>query len=241
MGNGRWTRGLCALGLSLMATTGCQQAAPARGFVLRYEDPAPADRADARFLEDRRVAEPVLAALNAYVALPHRVTVSARSCAGEGTGYDPAARRIELCYDDLPEEREPFLRAGEAPADEQLTAVVRETLHHEAGHALLDALGATPDSARAEEDAADDFARLMLLREGPPGEDTLLTAARAYDLAPPAPDPDDEHAPPPARAEAHRCAVHTTSPHRIPTPPSCPTPWPHAQSTWTKALTPLLR
>ncbi|MFE9934032.1 DUF4344 domain-containing metallopeptidase [Streptomyces sp. NPDC005533] len=251
----RWaTLTLCVAAL-LPATTGCRTAdpepepGPVDGFALRYERPAAADRTAHRFLRDRAVAEPVLADLNARLTLPHGVTVVTRSCAGEGSGYDPAAHRIELCYDDLAEERALFEQAGSPAADDELVEVVRETLYHEAGHALVDALDLRDDGARTEEDAADDFARLMLLRGRPEGEDTLLTAARAYDLAAaadPAPDPEDEHAPNAARAEAHRCAVHAEAPTRHPalaTPAraTCTTTWPRTRDAWLKDLQPLLR
>lgn len=276
----RWgTLALCAAAL-LPAASGCTGPAPEpapTGFTLRYEAPAAADRANHLFLRDGRIAEAALADLNAYLALPHEVAVVARSCDGEGSGYDPETRRIELCYDDLTEERA-LLTAADAPSpsgspggdpaanpaaspganpathpatnqDAELAGIVRETVHHEAGHALLDALGLPAEGDRAEEDAADRFARLMLLRGGPASADTLLTAARAHDraaAADPAPDPDDEHAPPAERAEAHRCAVYGEAPARhtdlaTPARATCPTTWPEARTTWTRALTPVLR
>ncbi|MCY0948624.1 DUF4344 domain-containing metallopeptidase [Streptomyces sp. H27-S2] len=258
----RWgTLALCAAALLPMAAgAGCAGPEPqpaTTGFTLRYEEPAAADRAHHLFLRDRRIVEPVLATLNAHLGLPHEVAVVARSCDGEGSGYDPPTHRIELCYDDLPEERALFAAAAAPPGsprpdgdpDAELAQVVRETVHHEAGHALLDALHLPAEGDRAEEDAADRFARLMLLRGGRAGAATLLTAARAYDLAAaadPAPDPDDEHAPPAERAESHRCAVYAEAPARHPdlaTPAraTCPTTWPQARETWTHALTPLLR
>ncbi|MCX5194750.1 DUF4344 domain-containing metallopeptidase [Streptomyces sp. NBC_00249] len=229
MNSSRWIRGLCALTLSLAATTACQHQPPAPGFAVAYEPPSPADTANSRFLKDRSLPESAAADLNAYLRLPHRVTITARSCAGDGSGYDPDTHRIELCYDELTEQRELFTRAAEPLTDDQLAALVRETLHHEAGHALADALDLPLASPRAEEDAADGFAQHMLLRTGPDGRAALLTAAHAYDLtaAEEPPDPTDEHAPPAARAHSHRCAAHTTT-------PCPPTPWP-------EALTPLLR
>ncbi|MFD3329268.1 DUF4344 domain-containing metallopeptidase [Streptomyces sp. NPDC058701] len=272
----RWgTLALCASAL-LPTASGCAGPASepaATGFTLRYEEPAASDRANHLFLRNGRIAEPALAHLNAYLALPHEVAVVARSCDGEGSGYDPRTRRIELCYDDLTEERA-LLTPAAAPSpagnpgaipygnpggnrdanpggnrDAELAEIVRETIHHEAGHALLDALDLPADGDRAEEDAADGFARLMLLRDGPAGADTLLTAARSYDraaAADPAPDPDDEHAPPAERAESHRCAVYGENPARHPDLASparatCPTTWPEARTTWTRALTPVLR
>ncbi len=246
--HGTLTTALCATAL-LTALAGCGSPPPARGFVARYEEPAAADRDSAGFLKRRRLVELVTADLNANLDVPHRITVAARSCAGEGSGYAPGTHRIELCYDDLAEERKLFEDADRHPADEPLAEVVRETLHHEAGHALIDVLDLpVRDRGRAEEDAADDFARFMLLRS-PEGDRTLLTAARAYDLAAsadPAPDPDDDHAPDTARAESHRCAVHGHAPDAHPslaTGPRahCATTWTRTRDAWLKDLAPLLR
>lgn len=240
----------CVAAVLLLSVTGCRKENPDRGFVLRYEKPTAADRKNSRFLKDRTLAELTLADLNAYIDLPHRVTVVARSCAGEGTAYDPEQRRIELCYDDLTEERDLFERAGVRPPDEQLAGIVRETLHHEAGHALIDALGLpVRDQGRAEEDAADRFAQLMLLRGHPEGEETLLTAAHAYDLAAaadPQPGPEDEHSPNATRAESHRCVVYGAAPARhqnlaTPARAACPATWTRSRDTWLKDLEPLLR
>ncbi|MFF4390252.1 DUF4344 domain-containing metallopeptidase [Streptomyces sp. NPDC001552] len=239
---------LCATVL-LPALSGCERPPPAGGFVPRHEEPAEADRDSADFLRQRKLLELVTTDLNAYLDVPHRITVVARSCAGEGSGYDPVTQRIELCYDDLTEDRKLFEEADHRPADDPLSEVVRETLHHEAGHALIDALDLpVRDGGRAEEDAADRFAQLMLLR-APEGDRALLTAARAYDLAAaadPAPAPDDEHAPDPARAESHRCAAYGHDPARHPdlaTPARahCPATWSTTRDAWIHDLTPLLR
>ncbi|MFJ9939052.1 DUF4344 domain-containing metallopeptidase [Streptomyces erythrochromogenes] len=132
----------------------------------------------AALLERHRITETVAADLNTYLDLPHRIEVTTRSCGGRGSGYDTDTRRIELCYDDLTEDRELFEHAGDMSTDEPVAAVARETLYHEAGHALIDTLGLPMPDARAEEDAADRFAQLMLLRDGrPEGEQALLTAA----------------------------------------------------------------
>ncbi|WP_053705842.1 DUF4344 domain-containing metallopeptidase [Streptomyces sp. WM6373] len=244
------TATLCAALLLTAPLTSCQHPAPAKGFALRREEPAPADREIATLLDRHRITQTVTADLNTYLDLPHRIEVATRSCAGGGSGYDPGTRRIELCYDDLTEDHELFERAGDTPADDPVAAVARETLYHEAGHALIDTLGLPAPDDRAEEDAADRFAQLMLLRDGrPEGERTLLAAARAYDLAAaahPEPDPEDEHAPDPARAESHRCATYGAAPARHPTlatPPRtpCPHTWTTTRAAWLQDLAPVLR
>ncbi|AZM90803.1 DUF4344 domain-containing metallopeptidase [Streptomyces sp. W1SF4] len=212
------------------------KAPPDRGFTLRYETPDPADEEHAALLHARRPAERAVEALNAYLDLPERVTVLARSCSGEGSGYDPVTRRIELCYDDLADD---LALLGDEAAAADITA---ETLYHEAGHALIDTLRLPVASDRAEEDAADTFAAFMLIREGPPGERTLLAAAEAYRLAPPPGPGPDEHAPPADRAAAHLCLLHGAAPERHPAPTQgCAPAWPTVRDTWTRDLTPLLR
>ncbi|MBT2445645.1 hypothetical protein J7F03_00800 [Streptomyces sp. ISL-43] len=248
MGRLRGTAGPCVVvALLLPAVAGCgslpEEPLPERGFGLRYEKPVAADKLNYRFLRDWNLPGLVVADLNAYVDLPHLVTVVARSCHGEGTGYDPDARRIELCYDDLTEQSELVTRGSEGLAE-----IVRETLYHEAGHALIDALDLPTEEGRAEEDAADRFAQVMLLRD-PEGDDTLLVAARAYERAAAAerePDPSDEHAPDAVRAESHRCAVYGHSPDRhkdlaTPARSDCAATWAGTRDTWTRDLAPLLR
>ncbi|MCP3755547.1 DUF4344 domain-containing metallopeptidase [Streptomyces sp. TBY4] len=247
--NRRWaTWGLRAtMAALLLAGTGCallpQEEVPEKGFWLRYEKPAATDEAHARFLKNWQLAEFTLADLNAYVDLPHLVTVFAKSCHGEGTGYDPDTRTIEVCYDDLAEPRELL-------GDEDLSEVVRVTLYHEAGHALIDALDLPDEGPRAEADTADRFAQVALLRGHPEGEETLLTAARLYDRAIAADSgaagATDEHAPDAARAESHRCAVYGKAPGRhkdlaSPSRTDCQATWTRTRDTWTRDLAPLLR
>ncbi|MFZ3499971.1 DUF4344 domain-containing metallopeptidase [Streptomyces sp. 5.8] len=254
----RWrTPGLCAaLAALLLAMTGCallpKEPVPTRGFWLRYEKPAAADRDEARFLKQWILADMIVDGLNDYVDLPHLVTVVARSCHGEGSGYDPQARRIDFCYDDLGKQRELFSRAESFLHDEDLAELVYEMLYHEVGHALIDALNLPADGDRAEGDAADRFAQLML-NGSKEGAESLLLAARAHDLSAafaPTPSedpaPSEAHAPPAARAESHRCAVYGASPARhknlaTPARATCPATWTHTRDTWTHDLAPLLR
>ncbi|MFZ3472530.1 DUF4344 domain-containing metallopeptidase [Streptomyces sp. 4.24] len=242
----RWgIRELCAAAALLSAATCCdvpQAPLPEQGFAVRYEKPEAADRPHHRFLTTWHLVELTVDDLNDYVELPHRVTVVARSCHGEGTGYDPETRRIELCYDDLAEQRDLFGR------DEDVAEAVRETLYHEAGHALIDALDLPDEGDRAEEDAADRFAQVALLTRDREGDDTLLTAARAYDAgaAEQAPDPTDVHAPDAVRAESHRCAVQGAFPaeHKdlaTPARSDCAATWTRTRTGWTETLAPLLR
>ncbi|MEU9798687.1 DUF4344 domain-containing metallopeptidase [Streptomyces sp. NPDC051000] len=232
---------LCAALSTALLTGGC--AATPRGFAVRYETPAAGDEREAAFMRDGTHAERAVTRLNAYLDLPHRVTVVARSCAGEGTSYDPAAHRIDLCYDDMAQDRELLTTDG------KVGAIVAESVYHEAGHALVDALelpvGPDPD----EENAADRFAALMLLREGPEGERALRTAAEEYELlAAREQDADpgeDEHAPPADRAAAYLCLLHGAAPDRHPDlaarTRACTPTWPATRTDWERDLAPLLK
>lgn len=75
--------------------------APRTGFSVRYEPPAATDRANAAFLRGRRVLEQGAAEVDAF-GRAGGVEVVGRSCGGEGSAYDPGARRIEICYDVAP-------------------------------------------------------------------------------------------------------------------------------------------
>ncbi|MFK8912288.1 DUF4344 domain-containing metallopeptidase, partial [Streptomyces sp. YS-3] len=182
------------------------------------------DRPDAAFLRGRGVLERATADVASLVPaarLDRAVEAVARSCAGEGSAYDPEARRIEICYDDVAQERALFAAAGVRPADDEAAAVLTETYFHEAGHALADVLGLDLGD-RAEEDAADEFAALMLIRRGAPGERELRTAAREYELSAAAGEGDpssgaearDEHPSDRERAARHLCLLHGAAPAR---------------------------
>ncbi|MGC5341988.1 DUF4344 domain-containing metallopeptidase [Streptomyces sp. DT171] len=233
------------------------------GFVVRHEPPAGADRGDASFLRDRKLLERSSATLNAFIDPGRRVTVVARSCEGEGSGYDPESRRIEICYDDVARERALFRHAGYRPADEEVAAVLVETFFHEAGHAVIDVLDLS-FTDRAEEDAADQFAALMLLRQGGDGERSLRFAAKEYELTAAEEEADaesddadgddgdrDEHSPARLRAANHLCHLHGSAPGRSrdvvgstlsrSRAAGCGTEWARVRGAWTERLAPLLR
>ncbi|MEU2951039.1 DUF4344 domain-containing metallopeptidase [Streptomyces xanthochromogenes] len=224
------------------------------GFTLRYEEPAAADRPSASFLRARNTAATATHALNTLLTLNQQVTVAARSCNGEGSAYDPQSRTIELCYDDTTEDRALFRNAGQHPADDETAAIATETLYHEAGHALIDLLD-LPLTDRQEEDAADQFAALMLLRTGPTGERQLRTAAEAYKLTTATEDQADgrdEHSPNPVRAANQLCYLYGADPDhqkdlttagRLPSTraTTCPQEWAEVRAAWMTRLQPFLR
>lgn len=267
--NAHMTRHLSRAALcAVVLTTGCTASGHETGsspsdtprvgssFVARYERPSDADSGEAAFLRAEKTLEKGSAALNAFLALEQEVTIIGRSCHGEGSSYDPETRLIEVCYDDAAQDRKLFRDAGYPGPGDAVAAVATETVFHEAGHALIDILD-LPLSGREEEDAADQFAALMLIRQGLGGERQLRLAAQEYELsaaAGEAPDPKDrdEHSPDLQRAAGHLCYLYGASPVRnadlahtryLPAPRAagCGREWTHVHSTWMNNLAPVLR
>ncbi|MCX5524309.1 DUF4344 domain-containing metallopeptidase [Streptomyces bobili] len=232
--------------------------------MVSYEQPSAADLDGASFLRGRKLMEEASETLDAFVGVGHQVGVVGRSCGGEGSSYDPEARRIEICYEEVAEERELFQGAGHHPADDEVVAALVETVFHEAGHALIDALGLSYTD-RGEEDAADQFAALMLLRKGVSGERQLRVAAEEYGLSAAEDEmvegeaadedeaaDDDEHAPDRLRAANHLCYLYGSAPGRNSDvagstllrrarAAGCGKEWALVRGVWMKNLAPLLR
>lgn len=169
---------------------------------------------DAGDLEDeqsavRRAGEVTAAVtdLNAAITLPQHVEVRVGSC-GFGTSYDTGARRIDLCVDEAETEREELDEVGDPDPDGTVRRVWRETTMHEAAHAVIDLLDL--DHEGTEEDAADQFAAWMLLRDGEVADAAaLVAAATQYDAWAELYEPSakDEHAPDATRAQRYACWV----------------------------------
>ncbi|MFJ6698176.1 DUF4344 domain-containing metallopeptidase [Streptomyces sp. NPDC091272] len=238
---------------------------PRQVVTVRYEDPAPADRDDAGFLRGQQTAEAVAADLAGFLDWGDRAPVPlvVRSCAGEGPSYDPEARRIEICYDEITETRQLFREAARRQAEDgDLRSIQLETLFHESAHALIDVLGL--GLAGNEEDLADQFAALMLLRNGASGERQLRITAEAWRMSAELYVADeeatgdeeategeeatgDDHAPDLARAVNQLCYLYGAAPGRhrdvlgtagLPTvrAAGCAQEWNTARTRWTQAL-----
>ncbi|MFI1505571.1 DUF4344 domain-containing metallopeptidase [Streptomyces sp. NPDC020597] len=217
---------------------------------VRYEQPSTPDMGDAAFLRTRKLPEAAAASVSALVTLDPPVVMVVRSCGGEGSAYDPGARRIEICYEEISETRALYRASGRQPSDDVLSAVTLETLFHESAHAVIDVLG-LPMSVR-EEDRADQFAAFMLLRDGPEGEERLISAAQAWRLSAITYENvddghEDEHSTDEQRAVNHLCYVYGAAPARhagLVGPRSlparrahgCAQEWKDVRAVWTAAL-----
>ncbi|MFI6864275.1 DUF4344 domain-containing metallopeptidase [Streptomyces sp. NPDC050421] len=263
---GRLCAGLGGVVLvAVAAVSGCQETGGPRpdvedsGITIRYETPAGSDRDDAAFLRRRKVVEEAVSAVAALVEVDQRISVGVVSCDGEGSSYDPELTHVEICYDEVSETRELFRRAEPERAepqraDDNVVAVMRETLFHEMAHALVDTLELRVHGR--EEDFADQFAALMLLRGSVTGEQQLLAAAEAWHLSDvtneDVDDEPDEHSSDGRRAVNHRCYVYGAAPgrHRDLVSPDalpaerakgCGTEWNAVRASWMTALAPHLQ
>lgn len=127
-----------------------------------------------------QLLEETAKALNEELALPADVTVSLRECGTADASYEPATRRISLCYELVSAFADVFLRDARRPedADRAGAAVGSATvfvMFHEAGHALID-LYQLPVQGSIEE-AADQLSTLVLLASGREGEVAALDSA----------------------------------------------------------------
>jgi len=126
----------------------------------------PAHQALYAELRERRFLEQFAEALS-VLRLPRTLTLSFAGCDGTSNAwYDPESATITFCYEYLAEIRKeaaskPLGRVSEKEASDGPAVFV---MLHETGHAVFDLLG-VPILGR-EEDAADAFATVILLRLG---------------------------------------------------------------------------
>ncbi|MFJ9682370.1 DUF4344 domain-containing metallopeptidase [Streptomyces sp. NPDC101194] len=246
--------------MAVAGASGCQKPDVSRtdadgsGIAIRYEAPTGSDRADAAFLRRRKVVEEAVSAVAALVEVDRPVSIGVVSCDGEGSSYDPESDHVEVCYGEVSETRELFGRAGPRRAEDDVAAVMLETVFHETAHALVDVLELRVHGR--EEDFADQFAALMMLRKGAVGEEQLLAAAEAWHLSEVTnenvDDGPDDHSPDGRRAVNHRCYVYgaATGRHRSLVGPNalpagrakgCAEEWRAVRASWMTALAPHLR
>lgn len=136
-----------------------------------YQRPTePAALAIYRDLKQRRVLEGLRTAIGG-VRLPRSLTLRLSACGGEADAwYAPRTRTITVCYEYILEVQARAPAEPARPGATQRDAIagpVAQVFLHEAGHALFHLLN-VPVLGR-EEDAADQFAALVLL-ELPPAE-----------------------------------------------------------------------
>jgi len=113
-----------------------------------------------QILEVSGTYEATVRDLNQALSLPQNVQVEFRQCGSEDAYYDPNVKRITLCYE-LVQRYTKALGSDDGSLETAALHAGLFTLFHELGHALIDVLE-LPITGR-EEDAADEFAAIMLL------------------------------------------------------------------------------
>ncbi|MFE1598778.1 DUF4344 domain-containing metallopeptidase [Methylobacterium sp. ID0610] len=160
--------GLAAVLASILCTApGWAEGARESRIRIAYERPRDAQASEIhRALKARRLLEGVRAIVGG-VRLPRSLTLRLGACAGEANAwYAPENRTVTVCYEYIQDlrQRAPPDAPGGARQDAIVGPIVQVFLH-ETGHALFDLL-AVPLLGR-EEDAADQFAALVLLQLPP--------------------------------------------------------------------------
>ena len=121
-----------------------------------------------REMRARRVLEG-LREIVGMVRLPRAMTLRLSECDGESNAwYEPKTRSVTVCYEYIQDVRDRARRApslGGLSLHDAVSGPVAQVFLHETGHALFDLLD-VPVLGR-EEDAADQFAALVLLRLKP--------------------------------------------------------------------------
>ena len=134
--------------------------------VAYHEPKNPSHDAILADLRDRRFLEGVAEVL-AVVQFPRPLTISLAGCDGTANAwYDPGEETVTLCYEYLAEIRHKAAAAGQdgSAARDAADGAAVFVLLHESGHAVFDLLQVP--LLGSEEDAADVFATVILLRLG---------------------------------------------------------------------------
>lgn len=186
-------------------------------FVVTWADAADddIDEEQRTMRRDGTVADAV-ADLNRVVALPRHVEVSVRSC-DYGTSFDTGYERIDLCVDESEPARDELAEAGDPDPEATVLRIWRETVMHEAAHALVQLHELEFEGS--EEDLADSFAAWMLLRDGSTEDvDALVAAALQYDVWAELYESDtsDGHSSDADRAANYACWIIGARPERAP-------------------------
>lgn len=119
-----------------------------------------------------RFLDTIAARLNDSLTIPLDITLATAHCDEPNATYDPAMRRVTVCYELFRTLAERFRTT---PGQEYVVpGTIMFALMHEAGHAIVDVL-AIPVTGR-EEDAVDQLATLLLLEQGAIGDSLAFGA-----------------------------------------------------------------
>ena len=130
----------------------------------------------------QRAVEEIVNELNRHVALSIDIRVLFFECEEDEAYYDKNYKEIAICYQKIEGFYHLFARRlkGERAISEATTGATVSLFLHELAHALIDAWE-LPVTGK-EEDAADQFATLLMLNGIPDGERMALNGALAFKL-----------------------------------------------------------
>lgn len=128
-------------------------------------------------LETSGTYEAAVQDLNNTLSLPEDVNIEFLECGIENAYYDPNVKTITLCYE-LVQRYTEALGSDDGSMETAALHAGLFTLFHELGHALIDVLE-LPITGR-EEDAADEFAAIMLLWSEQ--EEAALSGAQQFSV-----------------------------------------------------------
>jgi hypothetical protein len=133
-----------------------------------------------RFVTDEKLLQDAVDTVNGLVALPRDVVVNFRDCGEPNAFYDPASGNITFCYELVRLFDQVSTKKGKSVEEvkDLIRGAVFFVFFHEFGHALVHELQ-LPATGR-EEDAVDQFATLLLLEQGPHGEQAALAGAKFF-------------------------------------------------------------
>jgi hypothetical protein len=200
-----------------------------------------------------RLLDTVAAGINDTLAVPENVILAATECGEPNAYYRPEARRVSLCYELLDDLTRRYGRME--GSDLLISGTVAFVLLHELGHAMVHVLD-LPITGR-EEDAADQFATLLMLREGPVGDSLAFAVASMFAQQADSVSLDDfafgdEHGLGLQRVYNILCWIHGRDPERYPevitegwlTPARaerCPAEFDRVSASWRRLLAPYLK
>ena len=116
-----------------------------------------------------------------YLALPDDISVVFEACGEANAWYSSATGRITMCYELADRYTDTLSQYDTGSAPLTVAGALHWVFMHELGHAIIDIYD-LPITGQ-EEDSADQFATLMLLKEGRRGAADLLSTALVYGSA----------------------------------------------------------
>lgn len=145
-------------------------------FMVNYDVASPRYRGLRERLVASRLLDTVVAGLNDTLRVPENVLVAATECGEPSAHYRPEARRVSVCYELLDELTRRFGRLE--GSDILIAGTFAFVMLHELGHAVVHVLD-LPVTGR-EEDVADQFATMLMLREGAVGDSLSFAVASMF-------------------------------------------------------------